>query len=106
LYGNTEVQRQARIIEAPSAIYTAEARANNIRGQVRIRLVLANDGTVKHVFPIKSASHGLTEAAIAAARQIVFQPALMKNEPASQFATLVYEFKKDDAKPYIPWTVF
>ena len=37
---------------------------------------------------------------------IKFQPAIRNGEPASQFATFVYEFKKGDAIPYIPRTVF
>ncbi len=64
------------------------------------------DGTVRNVFPIKSLSHGLTESAMEAARQIRFQPAIRNGEPASQFATFVYEFRKDNAIPYIPRTVF
>jgi hypothetical protein len=41
-----------------------------------------------------------------AARQIRFQPAVRNGQPVSQFATFVYEFKKGNAIPYIPRTVF
>ena len=61
------------------------------------RVVLASDGTVRNVFPIKSLSHGLTESVMEAARQIKFQPAVRNGQPVSQFATFVYEFKKDNA---------
>lgn len=106
IFGNAEVQKRARVIDSPAAVYTNEARANKIKGEVRLRLVLAADGTVKNVFPIKSLGHGLTESAVEAARKIRFEPAVRKNQPASQFATFVYEFKKGDAKPYIPRSVF
>lgn len=107
VYGSGEVQKSARILETPLAVYTDEARAAKIHGDVRLRLVLASDGTVKNVFPIKSLSHGLTESAMEAARQIKFEPALRNGEPASQFETFVYEFEKGHSRPpYIPRTIF
>jgi TonB family protein len=106
VFGDGEVQKRARVIDSPLAAYTDEARANKIRGEVRLRLVLASDGTVKNVFPIKSLGYGLTESAMEAARKIRFEPAVRKDQPASQFATFVSEFKKGKAKPYIPRSVF
>jgi len=106
IFGDSEVQKRARVIDSPAAAYSDEARANKIKGEVRLRVVLASDGTVRNVFPIKSLSRGLTESAMDAARQIKFQPAIRNGAPASQFATFVYEFKKGDAIPYIPNTVF
>jgi len=70
-------------------------------------MVLASDGTVKYIFPMKSQGHGSTEAAMEAARQIKFEPAQRNGQPASQFVTFVYEFRKGrSSKPYIPRTVF
>ncbi|MEK6283752.1 MAG: energy transducer TonB [Acidobacteriota bacterium] len=106
VFGQGEVQKRARVLDAPAAFYTDAARANGTRGEVRLRLVLAADGSVKNVFPIKSLHHGLTESAMTAARQIKFEPATRNEAPVSQFATFVYEFRKKDAKPYIPRTVF
>jgi TonB family protein len=107
VYGSGEVQQSAQILETPLAVYADEARAAKIHGAVRLRLVLASDGTVKNVFPIKSLGHGLTESAMAAARRIKFEPAVRNGGPASQFETLVYEFEKGQPqKPYIPRTVF
>jgi TonB family protein len=106
VYGSREVQKRARLIETPVAVCTDEARARKIRGEVRLRVVLAADGTVKNVFPIKSLRYGLTDSAIEAARRIKFDPAIRKGQPVSQFATFVYEFKKNGAQPYIPITVF
>jgi TonB family protein len=106
VFGDGEVQKRARVIDSPAAVYTEEARAEMTRGDVRLRVVLAADGTVRNVFPIKSMANGLTESAMEAARQIRFEPAIRNGEPASQFATFVYEFKKNNAKPYIPLTIF
>jgi TonB family protein len=106
VFGNGEVQKRAQVLEAPRAIYTDAARDNNISGDVRLRLILAADGSVRNIFPIKSLQNGLTESAMGAASQIKFQPAIRNGQLVSQFATFVYEFKKKDAKPYIPKTVF
>jgi TonB family protein len=107
VFGSGEVQTSARILDTPLAEYTDEARKAKTHGDVRLRLVLADDGTVKNVFPIKSLGHGLTESAMKAARQIKFEPAVRNGQPASEFMTFVYEFEKGQSKqPYIPRTVF
>ena len=103
VFGSSEVQKKARMVNAPAAAYTTEARAAKAKGEVRLRLVLAADGTVKNIFPMKPLKYGLTEAAMEAARQIKFEPAIRNGQPASQFATLSYEFKKGQGlAPYFP----
>ena len=107
VFGAGEMDQPARIVNAPAAEYTNEARARKVKGDVRLRLVFAADGTVKDVFPIKSLPHGLTDAAMVAARRIKFDPAIRQGKPASQFVTLVYDFKNGEAAtPYVPKTVF
>ena len=106
IYGAGEVDKKAKLVDTPMADYTTEARQANARDEVRLRLVLAGDGTIRSMFPIKSAGYGLTESAVIAAQQIKFEPAIRNGQPVSQFVTLVYEFNKKDAKPKIPPTVF
>jgi TonB family protein len=103
VFGSGEVQKRARLLDAPAAVYPDEARAAKAKGEVRLRLVLAADGTVKNIFPMKPLRHGLTEAAMNAAQQIKFTPAIRDGRPVSQFATLSYEFKKGRGlPPYVP----
>jgi TonB family protein len=105
VFGATEVSKKARLLETPAAGYTDGARQAEAKGEVRLRLVLAADGSVKHVFPMKALGFGLTESAMEAARQIKFEPAVRNGQPASQFVTLSYEFKKGkdkSGKPFIP----
>lgn len=103
VFGSTEVQKKARLVNAPAAAYPDEARAAKAKGEVRLRLVLAADGKVQNIFPMKPLKHGLTEAAMNAARQIKFEPAVRNGQPASQFVTLSYEFKKGRGlPPYVP----
>jgi TonB family protein len=107
VYGASEMNRPARILNSPAAEYTDEARARKVHGDVRLRLVLAADGTVKDVFPIKSLTPSLAESAMAAARRIEFEPGIRNGKPASQFITLVYEFKDGEGQaPYVPRTIF
>jgi TonB family protein len=107
VFGSGEVQKKAHLLDAPAAAYTDQARAAKASGEVRLRLVLAADGTVKNIFPMKPLQHGLTEAAINAARQIKFTPAVRNGQPVSQFETLSYEFKKGRGlPPYYPDTPF
>ncbi|HJZ82690.1 MAG TPA: TonB family protein [Pyrinomonadaceae bacterium] len=107
VFGAGEVERSANILGMPAAVYPDEARVADADGQVRLRLVLAADKTVRFVFPIRSASHGMTEAAMSAARRIRFEPAQRNGMPASEFFTVVYEFKHGEARPpYIPKTIF
>jgi TonB family protein len=107
IFGAGEMDQSARILDAPVAEYTDQARAKKVHGDVRLRLVLAADGTVKDVFPFKSLPYGLADAAMAAARRIKFDPGIRHGKAASQFVTLVYEFSNEQARPpYIPKTIF
>jgi TonB family protein len=103
VFGTSEVQKKARLRETPLAVYPETARAAKAGGEVRLRLVLAADGTVKYIFPMKPEKYGLTQAAIESARQIKFEPAIKNGQPVSQFLTLAYEFKNGKSrKPFVP----
>src|SRR5438128_3747592 len=103
VFGAGEVEKKARLLVSPAATYPNAARSVKAGGEVRLRLVLASDGTVKYIFPMKPLKYGLTEAAIEAARQIKFEPAIRNGQPVSQFATLSYEFKNGQGlPPYYP----
>jgi TonB family protein len=103
VFGKSELEQAARLIDSPAAKYPVAAIQAKARGEVRLRLVLAADGSVKYIFPMKPLKHGLTEAAIEAAKQIKFEPGVRNGQPASQFFTLSYLFK--DGKglpPFVP----
>jgi len=103
IFGKTEVEKRARLVASPAATYPDTALPAKAKGEVRLRLVLAANGTVKYIFPMKPLKHGLTEAAIEAAQQIKFEPAVRKGKPVSQFLTLSYEFKNGKGlPPYVP----
>ena len=89
-FRQAEVAQKAIITFKPEPGFTEEARKNNVNGLVRLRAVLATDGRVKHILVMKGLPHGLTEKAVAAARQIRFTPAVKDGRPVPQFIILEY----------------
>jgi TonB family protein len=87
-----EVDRRAVITRKPEPGFPEEARRANVRGVVRLRAVLAADGSVRHVFVLKGLPHGLSEECVAAARRMTFKPAVKNGQPVSQFVLLEYNF--------------
>jgi TonB family protein len=89
---SSNVTQRAVITYKPEPGYSMEARRDNITGVVRLRAVLAADGHVRDIITLKRLPEGLTEKAIAAARQIKFTPANLNGQPVSQFVVLEYYF--------------
>lgn len=87
-----EVTTKAVIISKPEAGFTEEARRNNVTGLVRLRAILSSGGAVQSISVVKGLPDGLTEKAIAAARNIKFRPAQKDGRAVSQWITLEYNF--------------
>lgn len=92
IYSINDVVQKATIISKPEPAYTEEARLAGISGVVRLRLVLGFDGRVHNIAVMRSLSHGLTEKAIRAARNIKFIPAMKNGVPVSQYVMVEYNF--------------
>ena len=88
----SEVSKRAQVISRPEPLYTEEARKNQITGTVSLRLVLNANGSVSNISAISRLPDGLTERAIAAARQIKFIPAEKDGRKVSQWVTIQYNF--------------
>jgi protein TonB len=63
------------------------------KGYVILRAILAADETVKHIEIITGLPDGLSQSAIAAARQIKFKPAMKDGKPVSVWIELEYQFQ-------------
>lgn len=87
-----DVTQKATLLSRPEPEYTERARQNSVTGEVVLRVVLAWNGTVQNILPVKRLPDGLTEAAIRAVRKIKFKPALKDGRPVSQYVTVVYNF--------------
>jgi TonB family protein len=91
-FRQSEVTRRARITFNPQPGYTEEARRNNVSGFVRLRAVLNSSGEVTDIGVVKGLPDGLTEKAVAAARQIKFTHAEKDGRKVSQHVVLEYAF--------------
>ena len=92
VYNPPEVTQRARVIFKPEPQYTEEARKNSITGTVILRVVFSRTGEVTNIRAMQSLQGGLTEKAIAAARQIRFVPATRNGQPVSMYMQLEYNF--------------
>lgn len=92
LYSGNEVEQRARLLFKPEPQYTEEARRNQITGTVVLRVVFESSGEVVQIRAVRQLPFGLTERAIAAARQIKFAPAMKSGHPVSVQMQLEYNF--------------
>jgi TonB family protein len=88
----TEVTRKAVIIFKPEPDFTEEARKNSVSGTVVLRARLDVSGKVMNVTVVKGLPDGLSEKAVAAARQIRFIPAQKDGRDVSQWVLIEYNF--------------
>lgn len=77
----TSNMKPVEILSVPKPVYTDEARAKKIEGDVLVQVVFAASGEVKVLRVVRGLGYGLDEAAEAAARQIHFRPAQQDGQP-------------------------
>ena len=92
VYKSPEVSTRPRVISKPEPQYTEQARRDGTTGTVVLRVVFSSGGQVTHISAVQKLGAGLTEKAIAAARQIRFVPATRNGQPVSMFMQLEYNF--------------
>jgi hypothetical protein len=88
----SEVTRKAIITFKPEPGFTEGARKFEVTGVVRLRAILSKTGEIMNISAVKYLPHGLTEKAIAAARQIRFEPAQKDGRAVAQYVVLEYNF--------------
>lgn len=92
IFSGREVTTKARVLDKPEPTYTEAARKNQITGTVVLRAVFSAGGTVTNISAVSRLPDGLTERAIAAAKQIRFSPATKDGRPVSMWMELQYNF--------------
>ena len=78
----------AEILSKPLPAYTQEARNLKIEGEVLLEVLLESSGKLQVVRVVHGLGHGLDDAAVRAAQQIRFKPALRDGRPADSTAVL------------------
>jgi protein TonB len=91
-FGGSGSLQRARVLSKPEPQYTEDARKNQVTGTVVLRVVFASSGEVVQIRAVRSLPFGLTERAIAAARQIKFEPAMLDGRAVSVSMQLEYNF--------------
>ncbi|MEN3329965.1 MAG: hypothetical protein V7638_4772 [Acidobacteriota bacterium] len=92
IFTGKDVTTKARLISKPEPQYTEDARKNQITGTVVLKVVFASNGSVQNIRTVSGLPYGLTERAIAAARQIKFTPATKDGHQVSMWMQLEYNF--------------
>ena len=83
----------SRVVNLVKPEYTPEARKAGTTGGVKLALELDEAGRVTSATPLTALPNGLTERAVAAARQSTFAPAKIDGKPARGSGILTYNFK-------------
>jgi TonB family protein len=77
----------------PNPVYTDEARALKLEGEVLLEVSFSADGTLHVNRVLRGLGHGLDEAAVAAANKIRFKPALRYGTPTDSTAVVHVTFQ-------------
>jgi TonB family protein len=78
----------AEILSKPTPVYTPEARAQHIEGEVLLEVVFEASGRLRVTKIVRGLGHGLDDAAVHAAEQIRFKPALKDGQPSDSTAVV------------------
>lgn len=81
-----------RVLNNPRPVYTQAALDRGIHGFVRLSIGIAPDGSVREIKVLRSLGFGLDEAAIAAARQCRFAPAMKHGRAVAAFTKVDVSF--------------
>ena len=76
----------AEILSKPLPIYTDEARARKVEGEVLLEVVFEASGRIHVNKVVRGLGFGLDDAAVRAAEQIRFKPALKDGQPSDSTA--------------------
>lgn len=87
-----KVTQPLRILYKQKALYTDEARQNNIQGTVTLRVTFLASGAIGPITTIKGLPYGLTEQAIAAARAMKFEPEMVNGVPRTTTRPVIFTF--------------
>jgi TonB family protein len=86
------VTQPLKILAKQKAQYTDAARQNNVQGTVTLRVTFLASGGIGSISTIKGLPNGLTEQAIAAARNIRFEPEMVNGQPRTTTRPVSFTF--------------
>ncbi len=93
IYDPKDVDTKVKILSQPDPAYTYEAGRQHVVGVVKLTAVFTSSGDVRNIQVINGLPAGLTENAIAVARQITFTPAMKDSRAVSVQIFLEYRYE-------------
>ncbi len=87
-----EPPAKPKLVSAPQPTYTDAARAAAVEGKVRLQLTVDETGKVIDAKVVAGLGHGLDEAALAAAKSIVFEGAVRCGKPSRSTVNFAFRF--------------
>jgi TonB family protein len=93
VYEAKDVDTTVKILSKPDPVYTWEASRQHVVGVVKLTAVFTSSGDIRNIQVVNGLPAGLTENAIAVARQITFTPAMKDGHAVSVRMVLVYTFE-------------
>jgi len=87
------VEKEPQIVKSVSPKYPEIARLAGIEGSVWVKVLVGKDGKPKKVVVLKEAPKGIfSEAAVEAAMQFLFTPAIMNAGPVACWVAIPFKF--------------
>ena len=86
------VEEQPVIVEWKTPEYPRMAREAGIEGIVTVRALVGKDGKVRDAILGKGVHQLLDEAALAAAKECVFKPAIQNKNPVAVWVAIPFNF--------------
>jgi len=86
-------EKEPKVIKSAKLSYPEIARKAGLEGKVWVKIWVGKDGKPKKAVIQKSASEIFDQAAVEAAMQMVFTPAMMQNGPVDVWVSIPFDFK-------------
>ena len=93
IFKTGEVDRKPIVILKREPVYATGAWVREIKGIVVVNTVFTASGKVTNLEVVNGLAHGLSQSAVAAAREILFIPALKDGKPVSTHVRIEYSFQ-------------
>jgi TonB family protein len=90
--------KEPQIVKKVEPTYPERAKRTRLEGKVIVKLWIDKDGKVKRAVVLKSDAEIFNESAIEAAKQFVFTPAYLNNEPVAVWVSYPFRFQLPDTK--------
>ena len=92
------VEKQPTPVKSPPPAYPEIARRAGVEGTVWVKIWVDKEGKAKKAQILKSDAELFNQAAIDAAMQWVFTPAVMNNGPVAVWVSIPFKFKLNQGR--------